>query len=669
MPFPGEASPRATRSQCTSSVGRRSSSSHWLAGCGSYSTSYTGTSSASYTVTGLSSNTAYCFEVESIDSGGTSAASTAITDVATLYYPGAPTSLTVGVVTTTTIPVTWTNPSGGGLLNNTVYYKSGASCGSGMTAINPGVVETAQTITGLSSATEYSIEVTVWNATGQSADSSCVQGTTLPTAPTSLTVVPTALTTTLLASWTLPSGTLSNVTVYWFSGAACTGAVTVHSTGSGATTSYTITGLTTDHQYAAEVQAWSAGGASVDSSCVVGLVASIPAAPTGLSVSPTALTTTLSASWTLPTGDTLVNVTVYWFSGTSCSGATSAHSSGSGSTTSYTITGLTANDQYSVKVQAWNGTGGSADSSCVSGLVASVPTAPGSFALAATALTTTLAASWTLTSGQSLVNVTVYWTTTAACGGVLTAHSMASGSATSYTITGLTTDTLYYAEATAWNATGQSLKSTCSHAVTASVPPAPTGLSVNPTALTTTLAASWTLPSGDSLVNVTLYWFSGASCSGGVTVHSSGSGSTTSYTITGLTTNDRYAVEVQAWNATGGSSDSSCVSGVVASIPPAPTGLSVSPTALTTTLSTSWTLPSGDSLVNVTVYWFSGASCSGAVTVHSSGSGSTTSYTITGLTTKSQYAVEVQAWNGTGPSPDSTCVVGVTASVPAAPRR
>ena len=49
-------------------------------------------------------------------------------------YPGAPTSLTVGVVTTTTIPVTWTNPSGGGLLNNTVYYKSGASCGSGMTA-------------------------------------------------------------------------------------------------------------------------------------------------------------------------------------------------------------------------------------------------------------------------------------------------------------------------------------------------------------------------------------------------------------------------------------------------------------------------------------------------------------------------------------------------------
>jgi Fibronectin type III domain len=387
----------------------------------------------------------------------------------------------------------------------------------------------------------------------------------------------------------------------------------------------------------------------------------VPAAPTGLTVG-TITTTSIQESWTLPPGGG-TNSTVYWSTGAGCTGTIFAHSLGTAGT-SYTITGLTQDVRYYSSVAVWNSTGSSPDSSCVSALTASVPSAPTGLSLSPTALTTTLAASWSLPSGQSLVNVSIFWFAGQSCNvGAPSVHSTGSGSTTSYTITGLTTKSYVSAEVQAWNATGGSAQSACATGLTASVPPAPTGLTVSPTALTTTMQASWTLPIGDSLNNVTDFWFSGAACSGAPTVHSTGSGATTSYTITGLTTNHRYAVEVEAWNATGGSPDSSCISAVTASVPAAPTGLTiVSVTAVS--IHASWSYPGTGGLINITMSYEAGSSCSGSLTPFSLGSVRNNG-SILGLPGASEFCVEISVWNGTGQSAESSPATAWT--LPAAP--
>lgn len=75
------------------------------------------TAALTLAVAGLLAGTSYDFEVFAANGGGVSAASVFLTGVftatATAVIPSAPTNLTAGVVTTTTIPVTWTAPATG----------------------------------------------------------------------------------------------------------------------------------------------------------------------------------------------------------------------------------------------------------------------------------------------------------------------------------------------------------------------------------------------------------------------------------------------------------------------------------------------------------------------------------------------------------------------------
>ena len=636
---------------------------YWVAGasCSGLMSSASLGVATSYTVGSLSGATEYAAEVQAWNSTGASPDSSCATGTT---LPTAPTSPSAAPASTTSITVTWANPSGT-LTDDYVYWQAGPACGSA-TQIDIGSVVATYTKTGLATNTNYCFYVVAVSAGGASAASSTVTAITasVPTAPSSLTVG-TVTTTTIALTWALPTGqSLINVTVYWRAGTTCGAGMTAHSMASGSATSYTVTGLTPNALYALEATAWNATGQSPGSSCVVGLTASVPAAPTGLSVAVTS-TTSLTPSWANPSTGGLLNATVYYHQAATCGGVMVAVSVGSAGTSDL-ISGLTTNLIYAFEVTVWNATGQSADSACATAVTASVPPAPTGLSVAVTSATA-LTPSWVLPTGDSLVNVTVYYRQAVTCGGTMVAISTGSGAATSALVTGLTTGLPYSFEVTAWNGTGQGPDSSCATATTASVPPAPTGLSVAVTS-TTSLTPSWALPSGKSLVNVTIYWWSGGLCSGPATgFHSTGSGMTVSYLITALTTHALYSVTVTDWNSTGQSPDSSCVTALTASVPPAPTGLTVVPTALTTTLAASWTLPSGDSLLNVTVYWFSGAACSGAPTVYSSGSGATVGYTIPGLTTNDRYAVMIQDWNATGGSSDSSCVSTVVASVPTAP--
>jgi hypothetical protein len=100
--------------------------------------------------------------------------------------PPAPTGVSVSDITYTTATVGWTQSAGGGILNNTVFVYSGASCGHLLHAYSTGGAATSLGLTGLTEATTYSVTVAGWNSTGMSPLSSCVSFTTLT--PPSLTI-------------------------------------------------------------------------------------------------------------------------------------------------------------------------------------------------------------------------------------------------------------------------------------------------------------------------------------------------------------------------------------------------------------------------------------------------------------------------------------------------
>ena len=92
--------------------------------------------------------------------------------------PPSPTGLVASAIGFTNATLTWVQSAGGGIVNNTVYLYFG-TCSGPNTAYSTGGPATTKPLVGLSAGTTYAADVTSWNATGQSAPSSCVTFTTL----------------------------------------------------------------------------------------------------------------------------------------------------------------------------------------------------------------------------------------------------------------------------------------------------------------------------------------------------------------------------------------------------------------------------------------------------------------------------------------------------------
>jgi poly(hydroxyalkanoate) depolymerase family esterase len=136
----------------------------------------------SYTDSGLTAGTAYSYTVASVDSSGNvGAQSGAVSATTTGSNPGlpAPTGLTVGTVTSSSIALSWTAVSGASGYD--VYRNS--------TQVNASAVTgTGYTDTGLATGTSYSYTVAAVDSTGKiGAQSAAVTGTTSSYTPTCYT--------------------------------------------------------------------------------------------------------------------------------------------------------------------------------------------------------------------------------------------------------------------------------------------------------------------------------------------------------------------------------------------------------------------------------------------------------------------------------------------------
>ena len=217
---------------------------------------------------------------------------------------------------------------------------------------NTQITGLSTTISGLAENTTYDVQVLAKNAEGSSDWSFSGTGTTQVKAPDQVTGVSvTEEVEQLAVSWSVVSGA-NGYKVQWKSGVQNYNTTDrQHEVTSGSTTSYTITGLDAGTEYTVRVLATrnnaTDGPASVE-------VTGTPLAPspdqvTGVSV--TEEVEQLAVSWNVMSGAN--GYKVQWKSGAQDYNTTDRqHEVTSGSTTSYTITGLTAGAEYTVRVIA-----------------------------------------------------------------------------------------------------------------------------------------------------------------------------------------------------------------------------------------------------------------------------------------------------------------------------
>lgn len=395
-------------------------------------------STTSYTVTGLSANTAYEFQMRTINSGATGDYGTVYKITTTPYAP----SNASATADEKSATVTWgavTGATNYDLLFNNIEYNTSL---------------TSKTVTGLSANTSYTYQVRSRNADGMSSYSSSKTVRTTPTAPAAPTEKSTQ--TSITITWPAVSGATSydiefNGTVYTVT-----------------TNSKTFSNLTPGTSYTYRVRSNNAyGSSSYSSQFTVKTLPNPPAVPTGVTVS-NITTTSLTVKWNASSGATGYEVSVnnLIYSSTS---------------TSITITGLSSNTSYTCRVRAKNDGGTSAYSTSVvvKTLLAAPPTPTN---ITATATYNTATVSWSASKDASEYEIQFNGTTytTTSC---------------QKTFTGLSANTSYSYRLRAKNSAGTSAYTAYLNVKTTVQPPA-TPTNVRATATADTVTIQWVSVSG-----------------------------------------------------------------------------------------------------------------------------------------------------------------------------
>jgi hypothetical protein len=320
-----------------------------------YSSSITGVA-----ITGLTPGVQYNFFVTASNDYGTSPqpSSWPTNAIAGGLAPTSPQSVTASASTNTqgVINLSWTAPASlNGILTSYTIYKASDNSVVGTTT------GTNYAVNSLTAGTSYQFYVKATNSYGltssASSSTTSVMAPGIPSAPGSLSVsVSTTQFGSLIASWSAPSVTAGGITGYIiYSKNTVTGALTQLGTASG--TVVTLSSLAYPVAYNIVVVARNAFGDSQSpvqyspqSTAVTATTAGPPEAPTGLTAD-TNVTTfgAIDLSWTAPV---VTNGTITGYSIYTTSGAPVASTTGTGTT--YTVTGLSANTTYSFVVRARN---------------------------------------------------------------------------------------------------------------------------------------------------------------------------------------------------------------------------------------------------------------------------------------------------------------------------
>jgi titin len=541
----------------------------------------------------------------------------------------------------------WTAPANTGnsaITGYTVQYATGPSYNSWTNASGCTGTGVSCTISSLTNGTNYEFEVLATNAVGSSvysAASPVLTPAAVPTAPTSLVATPSDG--QLSIAFTAPTSSIS-ISGYDYS---LDGGTTWVS--SGATTSpVVVTGLTDGTSYSVKLRGNNASGNGTASSTVTSTPYTIPGAPTITNIvsggDGHSLIVTFTAGYN--GGNTITSYQYAISTGANTSNFGSPVTI-SGTSSPFTITGLSTGTYYTVELRAVNNAGSGPYNIYNNSVTLAAPHAP--------VLTSVVAGNQTLqvsytpytsaTNGGSAISGISY----SLDGG--TTWTSAGTLANPFTISGLSNGTSYSVMLKATNPIGTSPSSNSLSATPVTVPGAPTNVSV--TAAPASAIVSWIAPVSNGGSAITGYTATAyTALSGGSAAKTCTTTGALTCTITGLTNDTNYFVTVLATNSPAGNGPEASPRTLVtpAALPGAPTISAI--TAGSSYLSVAFTAGTADTNNPITSYQYSLNSGSTWVVVNTT----TSPITISGLNNGTSYSVILQANSLLGSSPSSGSV-------------
>ena len=542
----------------------------------------------SYTITGLTNTKTQSVRVKATNGVGDSEWSDVVSGwpVAVPKKPGAPT-LAPGIGL---MDVFWSSPHNNRspMTGYTVQWKSGSQDYDAQRQATVSTT-TGYQMTGLTNGTTYSVRVKATNGVGDSewSNASSAMAGVPPEVPGALAL--TAGISQVELSWTAPEGNglpITEYTVQWRDdgafdptapGAAVNGPVEIV---------WTTWGI-----YAGSFNVY--GGLRSAGGGYQGEVR-----PNGTRTSPVIYGPVYAEErhaelWT----EHEVMKTYYpWYHGVDATVSADA--------TGHTITGLKPGTPYSVRIKAANATGDSEWSVHDSATTPAAPEVPGAPTLASGNLQ--LDVSWTAPddNGAAITGYTVQWRDEVSESDNLwddANEATVSGTATSYTITGLTNTKTQSVRVKATNGVGDSEWSDVVSGWPVAVPKKPGAPTLAPGI--GLMDVFWSSPHNNRspMTGYTVQWKSGSQdydAQRQATVST-----TTGYQMTGLTNGTTYSVRVKATNGVG-DSEWSNASSAMAGVPPEVPG-ALALTAGISQVELSWTAPEGNGLpiTEYTVQW------------------------------------------------------------------
>lgn len=461
-----------------------------------------------------------------VSSSSSSSSTTTTTAAATAKVTG----LTLSSRTTTSLNFTWTKVSGA-----TKYYVYVTNNTKG-TTFNKTVTTNSATLSGLTAANEYSVKVRAYTAKGGWGAYSAVNTKhALPTTVSGLKASARA-STSITLSWTKMPGA-DGYYVYRYSGGKYTKVKTITS---GSTTKATLTGLTSGTTYYYYVSAYTVDASTKEGGKGTKLTTSTTASTTTAKVTGLTLksrtTTSLNFTWTKVSGATKYYVYVK----NNTKGTTFTKTV---TTNSATLSGLTAANEYSVKVRAYTAKGGWGTYSAVN----TKHTLPGKVTgLTTSARTTsTVTLKWTKMAGADGYYVYRY------SGGKYTKiKTIKGGSTVTAKITGLKAGTNYVYAVAAYTTDASTKTGTKSSKLTTCAKPATVKIGKLTSPSSTKLKLTWTKATG-SATGYQIYYARDKAFKNVVGTKVVSGQSTVTYTGKNFTKGVTYYVKIRAYKTVG----------------------------------------------------------------------------------------------------------------------
>jgi len=605
-----------------------------------------------FTDSNLAASTSYSYEVVALNGKVTSKTSN-IATTSTMSPPVAPAGLTATSVSPTSVQLHWADRS-----NNETGFQILKSLGSSKAWTVAGRVAANATgflVSGLSANTPYTFEVVAQGSANTSATSGTATATTgtltaKAVSPTSVQLLWTTTSTTYTGFQVQRkvAGTSTWTTVRTVSKSTVQQA---HAT-NGLPFAFTDTGLTPNTNYVYQIVAQGGSVKAVTSNTAVVVTPATAASASNLVATP-ASTTSIQLTWT----DNSNNETGFQIlRQTGNSGTWDVVTTVDPNTTSYADTGLQANVSYTYEVVALLNTVTSAPSNPATSTVAADMSAPAPASnLAATpASTTSIQLAW---SDNSSNETGFEILRQDASSNTWTPVTTVAANTTSYTDTGLQTNSAYTYEVVAMNG---STAAAASNSVATSTLPSSVPGTINVSlgnVTVTSLQLAWTTDN----VTGTGYQVQRADANTGQWHWVATLGAdATSYTDTSLVAGTDYSYEVIATNNGAISTLSTVISGTT--MPAAPTNLTAN--QLTTSgIQLNWT----DSSPNETGFQIQRQdTASSAWAVVATVSKGVMTYTDANLPGAGQYSYQVLALNGGTTSAPSNSASASTLQGPAA---